>query len=102
MERQIFINVEPLETRVAIVEDGKLQEIMIEREQEKTLVGNVYKGVVRNVLPAIQAAFIDVGLGRNGFLHVSDIDEVTACREIAGEDLDDLGIRRKDKQRPYC
>jgi ribonuclease G len=99
MERQIFINVEPLETRVAIVEDGKLQEIMIEREQEKTLVGNVYKGVVRNVLPAIQAAFIDVGLGRNGFLHVSDIDEVTACREIAGEDLDDLGIRRKDKRK---
>ncbi len=99
MDRQFFINAEPLETRVAIAEDGKLQEIMIEREQEKTVVGNIYKGVVKSVLPAIQAAFIDVGLGKNGFLHVSDINEVTTCREIAGEDLEDLGITRKEKKK---
>ena len=100
MDRQIIISVEPRETRVGILEDGKLQEILIERAQEKTLVGNVYRGVVRNVLPAIQAAFVDIGLERNGFLHVSDItNEVAACREIAGEDVEDLGVTGKDSNR---
>jgi ribonuclease G len=100
MGRQIIISVEPRETRVGIMEDGKLQEFLIEREQEKTLVGNIYKGVVRNVLPAIQAAFVDIGLGRNGFLHVSDItNEVSACREIAGEDVEGLGVTGKDAKR---
>jgi len=96
MDKQIIINVEARETRVGILEDGKLQEILIERQQEKTLVGNIYRGVVRNVLPAIQAAFVDVGLGRNGFLHVSDItNEVAACREIAGEEVEGLGVTGK-------
>jgi ribonuclease G len=100
MDRQIIISVEPRETRVGIMEDGKLQELLIEREQEKTLVGNIYRGVVRNVLPAIQAAFVDIGLGRNGFLHVSDItNEVSACREIAGEDVEGLGVTSKDAKR---
>jgi ribonuclease G len=100
MDRQIIINVEPRETRVGIQEDGKLQEILIEREHEKTLVGNIYKGVVRNVLPAIQAAFVDIGFGRNGFLHVSDImDEVSACKEIAGEDVEGLGVTSKEGKR---
>lgn len=100
MDRQIIISVEPRETRVGILEDGKLQEILIERAQEKTLVGNVYRGVVRNVLPAIQAAFVDIGLERNGFLHVSDItSEVAACREIAGEDVEGLGVTGKASNR---
>jgi len=100
MDKQIIINVEPRETRVGILEDGKLQEILIERRQEKTLVGNIYKGIARNILPAIQAAFVDVGLGRNGFLHASDItNEIAACREIAGEDVEGLGLKGKEQKR---
>ena len=100
MNKQIIINVEPQETRVGIMEDGKIQEILIEREQEKTLVGNIYRGIVRNVLPGIQAAFVDLGLDRNGFLHVSDIvNEISACKEIAGEDVEGLGVRGKRSKR---
>lgn len=100
MDRQIIINVEPRETRVGILEDGRLQEILIERTHEKTLVGNVYKGVVRNVLPAIQAAFVDIGLDRNGFLHASDIaSEAAACREISGEDVDEPEDGQPDSKR---
>ena len=100
MDRQIIISVEPRETRVGILEDGKLQEILIERAQEKTLVGNIYKGVVRNVLPAIQAAFVDIGLDRNGFLHASDItSEVAACREIAGEEVEGIELSPRELKR---
>ena len=100
MDRQIIINVEPRETRVGILEDDKLQEILIERAQEKTLVGNIYKGVVRNVLPAIQAAFVDIGLDRNGFLHASDItSEVAACREIAGEEVEGIELPSRELKR---
>ncbi|MDD5557952.1 MAG: Rne/Rng family ribonuclease [bacterium] len=77
-----------------------MQEILIERAQEKTLVGNIYKGVVRNVLPAIQAAFVDIGLGRNGFLHASDITSDAAARcELAGEEVDELAAAPKDLRR---
>ena len=100
MDRQIIISVEPRETRVGILEDGKLHEILIERAQEKTLVGNIYKGVVRNVLPAIQAAFVDIGLDRNGFLHASDItSEVAACREIAGEEVEWIELSPRELKR---
>ena len=90
MDKQIIINVEARETRVGILEDGKLQEILIERQQEKTLVGNIYRGVVRHVLPAIQAAFVDVGLGRNGFLHVSDITNEVTTHPAATTSSSDL------------
>lgn len=102
MDKQIIISVEPRETRVGVLEDGKLQEILIERAQERTLVGNVYKGVVRNVLPAIQAAFVDIGLERNGFLHASDItNDIASCREISGEDVDEFeGERPESKRQP--
>jgi ribonuclease G len=73
MSEEILINVTPQETRVAVVENGVLQEIHVERTDKRGLVGNIYKGRVSRVLPGMQAAFIDVGLERTGFLHTSDI-----------------------------
>ncbi len=73
MSEELLINVTPQETRVAYVENGVLQEVHIERAQRRGLVGNVYKGKVCRVLPGMQAAFLDVGLARTAFLHVSDI-----------------------------
>ncbi len=73
MNREIFINVEGMETRVAIQEDGRLGEIHIERGSSDSVVGNIYKGIVTDVLPGMEAAFVDVGLEKNVFLHVSDV-----------------------------
>jgi len=70
---EILINVTPQETRVAVVENGVLQEILIERAGKRGLVGNIYKGRVCRVLPGMEAAFVDIGLERAAFLHVSDI-----------------------------
>lgn len=71
---EILINVTPQETRVAIVENGSLQEVCIERRHNRGIVGNIYKGKVNRVLPGMEAAFVDIGLERSGFLHVSDFD----------------------------
>lgn len=73
MREEILINVTPQETRVALVENGMLQELLLERSSRMGLVGNIYKGKVRRVLPGMQAAFIDIGLDRAAFLHASDI-----------------------------
>lgn len=70
---EILINVTPRETRIAVVENGVLQEILIERAGRRGLVGNIYKGRVCRVLPGMEAAFVDIGLERAAFLHVSDI-----------------------------
>jgi ribonuclease G len=72
MSEEILINVTPPETRVAVIENGVLQELIIERERQKGLVGNIYKGQVCRVLPGMQAAFVDIGLDRAAFLHLSD------------------------------
>lgn len=71
---EILINVTPQETRVAIVDHGALQEVCIERRSNRGIVGNIYKGRVNRVLPGMEAAFIDIGLEKAGFLHVSDVD----------------------------
>ena len=73
VREEILINVTPQETRVAVTENGVVQEIHIERSSHVGLVGNVYAGQVRRVLPGMQSAFIDVGLERAAFLHVADI-----------------------------
>ncbi len=73
MSEEILINVTPPETRVAIVENGVVQEIIIERAAKRGLVGNIYKGRICRVLPGMQAAFVNVGLERAAFLHASDI-----------------------------
>ncbi|MFC1706375.1 ribonuclease E/G [Planctomycetota bacterium] len=74
MTRSMLINVaEPEEARVAVVEDKKLEELYIERDTSSKLLGNIYKGRVVSVEPSIQAAFVDFGVDKNGFLHVSDV-----------------------------
>ncbi len=73
MREELLINVTPRETRVAVVENGVLQEIYIERASRRGLVGNIYKGRVCRVLPGMQAAFLEVGLERTAFLHERDI-----------------------------
>ncbi len=75
MKQEMLINVaQPEECRIAIVEDGVLEELYVERAGQDNYVGNIYKAVVVNLEPSIQAAFLDFGVGRNGFLHVSDLE----------------------------
>ena len=78
--QDILINWAPQETRVAIVENGAVQELHIERSLERGLVGNVYLGRVVRVLPGMQSAFVDIGLERAAFLHVADLQPHAASR----------------------
>ena len=73
--QDILINWTPQETRVAVVENGAVQELHLERALERGLVGNIYQGKVARVLPGMQSAFVDIGLERAGFLHVADLHE---------------------------
>lgn len=73
MSEEILINVSPVETRVALIENGVVQELFIERSYNKGYVGNIYKGKVVRVLPGMQAAFVEIGLERTGFIHVADM-----------------------------
>lgn len=75
--KEIIINIESKESRVANLKDGRLSELVIERKNSRQLSGNVYKGKVTNILHNIQSAFIDIGEGENGFIHISDIVENT-------------------------
>jgi ribonuclease G len=75
MGREIVVNVEQYETRIAILEDGQLVELLMERSDRRRLVGDIYKGTVSAVLPGMQAAFVDIGMEKSAFLHVSDMVE---------------------------
>jgi ribonuclease E len=75
MKQEMLINVaQAEECRIAIVEDGVLEELYLERLSQQNFVGNIYKGRIVNLEPSIQAAFVDFGVGRNGFLHISDVE----------------------------
>jgi ribonuclease G len=73
LSEEILVNVTPMETRVAVVENGSTQDIQIERSASRGIVGNIYAGKVVRVLPGMQAAFVDIGTERTSFIHVSDI-----------------------------
>ena len=92
MKREILINACNLEVRVAAVEDNSLAEFYLERNQQRSIVGNIYKGKVTRVLPGMQAAFVDIGLEKAGFLHVSDfltgIDAVGSMADMLGEEVE--------------
>src|SRR5437879_9455281 len=81
MTKELFVSSTPHETKVGMVEDDQLAEIYLERENEYTLAGSIYKGRVTRVLPGMQSAFVDVGLERDAFLYVTDFLE-----EQEGED----------------
>jgi ribonuclease G len=86
MKEEILINVTPREVRAALVENGVLQEVMIERARRRGLISNIYKGKVSRVLPGMQAAFVEVGLDRTAFLHASDV----VGRSSADSNIDGL------------
>ncbi|MDA8962968.1 ribonuclease G [Pseudomonadales bacterium] len=73
MSEEILMNVTPMESRVALVENGILQEVVVERERSRGIVGNIYCGKVVRVLPGMQAAFVDIGLDKASFIHVGDL-----------------------------
>ena len=84
--KELVINVDPLETRIAFLEDKSLAELIIERQESRSLVGNIYKGRVDSIVPGIQAAFIDIGFEKNGFLYVSDIAGTEGTGDFELED----------------
>ena len=86
MSEELLVNVTPRETRVAVVENGMLQELHIERGSQRGVVGNVYKGKVQRVMPGMQAAFVDIGLERAAFLHANDIFRSAPLDAVAGDD----------------
>src|SRR6059058_6048927 len=73
MKREILINANPRETRVAIIEDDQLSELLVDRPDARRMVGDIYFGRVDAVLPGIQAAFVDIGTEKSAFLHASDL-----------------------------
>src|ERR1700712_4099998 len=94
MKKEMLINVlQPEECRIAILENGILEELYLERTSHESYVGNIYKGRIVNIEPSIQAAFVDFGVGRNGFLHVSDV-EATYWRDVPAPRNGDRGAER--------
>src|SRR5712671_4308695 len=100
MSKEMLINVsQGEECRIALIEDGRLQELYMERTSSTSHVGNIYKGRVTNVEASIQAAFIDFGIGRNGFLHISDLLPTYFGRK--GEDIEEfVGKKMARRDRP--
>src|SRR6476619_703423 len=99
MKKEMLINVlQPEECRIAIVEDGVLEELYVERSSQESYVGNIYKGRIVNIAPSIHAAFVDFGIGRNGFLHVSDVDPAYYKHLLSKEDLAEY---EADQDREY-
>ncbi|MCH8207996.1 MAG: Rne/Rng family ribonuclease [Nitrospinae bacterium] len=99
MPSEIIINSTPREIRVALLENNQLVELFIEHKAKKGIVGNVYKGVVKKVLPGMQVAFVDAGLDKAGFLYVGDIDLIDLL-DYEGDEEDDenLDLRLREKK----
>ena len=90
MPKEILINIEPQEKRVAIVNNGHLDEFYIERPQDKTIVGNIYKGKIEAVLTNLGAAFVDIGLVKKGFLYLSEIESAFESLETPKLNLKEI------------
>src|SRR5206468_8850596 len=84
-KRELLVSVDVGEQRVAVIEDGRPAEVYLERPERRSIAGNVYKGTVDNVLPGMEAAFVEIGLEKNGFLYVD---------EIVGPELEGRGSRK--------
>lgn len=92
MTEEILVNVTPRETRVAVVENGMLQELHIERGWSRDVVGNIYKGRVQRVMPGMQAAFVEIGLERAAFLHANDIFRASPVPSAGVEEQGDATV----------
>jgi ribonuclease G len=79
-KKEIIINIESLETRVAVLEDGRLDNFHIERQEDNRIVGSIFKGKIQNLEDGLQAAFVDVGLKKNAFIHYWDMIPEDAAR----------------------
>jgi ribonuclease G len=90
MSKEIVINADQAETRIAILEDGDLVELLFERPDRRRIVGDIFKGRVNAVLPGMQAAFVDLGLERTGFLHASDLSTARP-KLVEGLEIDENG-----------
>src|SRR5258708_17763554 len=106
IHKEVIINAETLETRVAVTEDGKLEEFNIERTTEERLVGSIFKGKVRNLEDGLKAAFVDIGFEKNAFLHYWDIvpnqfDSGVEIVEREGKRRDKPKITQRDIPRLY-
>ena len=106
IHKEVIINAETLETRVAVLEDGKLEEFNIERTTEERLVGSIFKGKVRNLEDGLKAAFVDIGFEKNAFLHYWDIvpnqfDSGVEIVEREGRRRDKPKITQRDIPRLY-
>src|SRR5476651_2621491 len=95
MSKQILVNSSHYETRVATLENSEIRQLHIEREEDRNVVGNIYKGIVKRVLPGMQAAFLELGLERTAFLYVDDIID-----EPFGMDVDMLDDEGEDEEAP--
>ncbi len=98
--KQILINSEELQVRVAVVEDGRLQDFFMERNNKDRIVGSIYKGRIKNLEPSLQAAFVDIGIGKNAFLHYWDMLPATQeMLEGDGETDDDDDLIKPGEER---
>ncbi len=102
MNKEMIVSSNGHETQVAILEDDLVAEVFVERERNRGVVGNVYKGRVSKVLPGMQSSFIDIGLERDGFLYVAEvIDTMEEFEKLeSGEDDEKAGGRDKEKEKP--
>src|SRR5689334_23558949 len=101
MKRELLINATPKETRVAILEDDELVELLVDRPEARRMVGDIYLGRVEAVLPGIQAAFVDIGTEKSAFLHASDLvfPEDEPDGESDDDDEDDEGETNTSRRR---
>ncbi|HEY6213904.1 MAG TPA: Rne/Rng family ribonuclease [Vicinamibacterales bacterium] len=101
MQKEMIVSSNGHETMVAILEDDLVAEVFVERERQRGVVGNVYKGRVSKVLPGMQSSFIDLGLERDGFLYVDDVvDTMEEFDKLAGDDDEDAGKREPRAEKP--
>jgi ribonuclease G len=97
VRQTIIINADAYETRIAILEDDELAELLVERAEHRRSVGDIYKARVNAVLPGMQAAFVEMGLAKTAFLHASDLaDNLSELEDLSDvEDGGDKGRRRR-------
>jgi len=96
MTREIIINVEEKEKRIALLEDNKLIDFFIEHPEDKTIVGNIYKGIVQDIVPSVGAAFVKFGQEKNGFLYITDVTDF----RFHEDELEEFNIADKKEAKP--